>query len=84
MIPVNSPLGKYAQATAVLVVVATIGAWLVTVVTGNVVAAGDLQPFAILAFGAVLGSAATVNGVKRDATALHTRLDKAGIPPADG
>lgn len=78
----TSPLGKYAQLTAVLVVLATIGTWLATVVLGDPGASATLLPFATLAFGAVLGSAATVNGVKRDATALHQRLDAAGIPPA--
>lgn len=78
----NSPLGKYAQVVAVVVVLGTIGAWSFAVLTGNTVAADDLSQYATLAFGAVLGSAATVNGYKRDQAALHKRLDDAGIPAA--
>lgn len=78
----NSPLGKYAQVVAVVVVLGTIGSYLLALLTGNA-AAQDLAQFATLAFGAVLGSAATVNGYKRDQQAIQTRLDKAGVPPAD-
>lgn len=78
----NSPLGKYAQVVAVVVVLGTIGAYLFALLTGNA-AAKDLAGFATLAFGAVLGSAATVNGYKRDQVAIQSRLDQAGIPPAN-
>lgn len=81
MVVVNSPLGKYAQLTAVVVVISVIGTWLVMLATANP-AAKDVEPFAFAAFGAVLGSAATVNNVKRDTVALHSRLDAAGIPAA--
>ena len=78
----TSPLGKYAQIVAVVVVVGTIGAWLLAVLTANASAVADIGPYATLAFGAVLGSAATVNGYKRDQAAIHKRLDEAGIGPA--
>lgn len=78
----NSPLGKYAQVVAVVVVLATIGAWVVATLVGNTAAANSLDIYAGLCFGAVLGSAAAVNGYKRDQTALHKRLDELGAPPA--
>jgi hypothetical protein len=78
---VNSPLGQYAQITAVIVVLATIGAYLVALLAGNP-AGSDLTVPASLAFGAVLGSAATVNGYKRDQIATNARLDAIGAPPA--
>ena len=78
----NSPLGKYAQITAVITVLTTIFAWLVATMVGNMQAGEALEPFAILAFGAVLGSAATVNGYRRDQAATNARLDAIGAPPA--
>ena len=78
----NSPLGKYSQLVAAITVLATIVAWGFAVLAGNRAAASDLFPFATLAFGAVLGSAAAINGYKRDQIAIHKRLDEAGVPPA--
>lgn len=78
----NSPLGKYAQLVAAIVVLATIGGWGFAVLTGNTAAADDLTQFATLAFGAVLGSAAAINGWKRDQTAIQARLDALGAPPS--
>lgn len=78
----NSPLGKYAQLVAVIVVLSTIGAWGFAVLSGNSIAANQLDIYASLAFGAVLGSAAAVNGWKRDQHAIQTRLDELGVGPA--
>jgi len=77
----NSPLGKYSQLVAVAVVLMSIGAYLFAALTGNQ-AADVLSQYATLAFGAVLGSAATVNGYRRDQVATNKRLDMLGAPPA--
>ena len=79
---VTSPLGRYATAAALVVALAIIGAWIVALFIGNVAAADKLSPFAFAAFGAIFGSAATVNGVKRDQDAIQARLDAANIPSA--
>jgi hypothetical protein len=41
-----------------------------------------LQDVALIAIGAVFGSAVGVNGWKQSVSALHTRLDQLGVPPA--
>jgi hypothetical protein len=77
---VNSPLGQYSQIVAAIVAVGVIGIYAAgTLLSVNVEA---IKEFALIALGAVFGSAATVNGVKRDVQAIQTRLDKASIPAA--
>lgn len=78
---VNSPLGKYSQVVASIVALAVIGAYVVAVLL-DIPAAANLQPIALLAVGAVFGSAAAVNGYKRDQVAIQKRLDAAGVPAA--
>lgn len=77
----NSPLGKYSQAVASVVAVGIIGAYIGAVLLA-LPAASDLQSVALLAVGAVFGSAAAVNGYKRDQVAIQKRLDAAGVPAA--
>jgi hypothetical protein len=80
----NSPLGRYSQIVAAVVAVGVIGAYLVAILIGQPEEAAELKDFALIALGAVFGSAAALNGYKRDSVALHSRLDKAHIPPAGG
>jgi hypothetical protein len=82
---VSSPLGKYAPLVASIAAIGVIGAYLVGVLLGN----GDatnLKDFALIALGAVFGSATssyvTTNGLKGDVAALHQRMDSAGVPAA--
>lgn len=77
----NSPLGKYSQAVAAGVAVALIGAYLIAVLTQNLLGitdenVGRLQIVALIALGAVFGSAATINGVKAPLDAAHSRIDR--------
>ena len=77
----NSPLGKYGAIVAAIIAIGVIGAYLVAVLVGNA-DASNLKDFALIAIGAVFGSAAGVNGWKRDAVAINARLDKMAVPPA--
>lgn len=77
----NSPLGKYSQAVAAGIAVAVIVAYLIAVMFGNLLAISDtaverLQVVALIAFGAVFGSAAAINGVKAPLNSAHSRIDK--------
>jgi hypothetical protein len=86
----NSPLGKYASLVAAVVAVGTIGAYVAVIVIGQllgtdtVVAERSLKDIALIALGAVFGSAAAVNGVKSPLDAAHRRIDQievaTGIP----
>lgn len=85
----NSPLGKYSQVVAAGIAVALIGAYLVGVLFQSLLGitdenVGRLQIVALIALGAVFGSAATINGVKAPLDAAHNRLDRietaTGIP----
>lgn len=79
----NSPLGKYAPLVASVTAVGVIGAYILAVLLGAAdVNLNDLKDFALIAIGAVFGSAAGVNGWRRDVTALHARLDNMAAPPA--
>jgi len=86
---VNSPLGKYSQAVAAAVALGIIGAYLVAVLFAGLLSLGPaeidrLQVIALIAVGAVFGSAATINGVKAPLDSAHARIDKlengTGIP----
>lgn len=76
----NSPLGVYSQIVAAIVAVGVIAGFVGGILLGLNV--DPIKEFALIALGAVFGSAATVNGVKRDVLAIQTRLDKASIPAA--
>lgn len=78
----NSPLGKYSQFVAAIVVVGIIASYVAALFLGLSSAEDQLRDFAFMAIGAVLGSAAAVNGVKPSIEAAHTRLDKIGVPSA--
>lgn len=95
MLEVNNPLGKYGQLVAALLAVLIVSAW----ITAEFLHALDLMPLqpsglkevALIAVGAVFGSAATVNGVKQDIVAAdhkaglaHARLDAQGSPHLTG
>ena len=84
---VNSPLGKYAQAVAALTALGIIAAWIMSVFLrglGVEVESAGLKEVALIAVGAVFGSAATINGVKAPLDSAHSRIDKlengTGIP----
>lgn len=77
----NSPLGKYSQIVAAITAVGVIFGYLSGVLFG-VIGADSIKDFALIALGAVFGSAATVNGVKHDIRAANTRLDAMHAPPA--
>lgn len=85
----RSPLGKYAQIVAAAVALAAIGAWILgEFLTGlgimDPAARSGLKEVALIAIGAVFGSAAAINGVKEPIDAAHTRIDRletgTGIP----
>ncbi len=85
----NSPLGKYSQAVAAGIAVAIIGAYIVSIMFSRILGleanqVENLKVLALIAVGAVFGSAATINGVKAPLDSAHTRIDKietaTGIP----
>lgn len=85
----RSPLGKYAQGVAAAVALAVIFAWigaefLVALGVANADPRAGLREVALIALGAVFGSAAAINGVKEPIDAAHTRIDRletgTGIP----
>lgn len=85
----NSPLGKYSQIVAAVIAITIIGAYIVAVLFRNVFQLDgadieNLKILALIAVGAVFGSAATINGVKAPLDSAHSRIDKienaTGIP----
>lgn len=83
---VGSPFGKYAQLVATITALAIVGFALVMHAIGQ----GDtawVDNLAFIAVGAIFGAgastAATNGSLGTKLTALHARLDAAGIP-ADG
>ncbi len=86
----NSPLGRYAPLVATVTSLLVIGAYVVALLFGGALGVSpenvqSLQGIALLAIGAVFGSAVSVNGWKQPLDAVHKRLDRAGIgPAADG
>lgn len=83
----NSPLGKYAALTAAIVAIGIIAAYIVALLAQHPLGLTDasiapLHDLAILAVGAVFGSAVAVNGYRAPLAAMHKRMDEAGIPPA--
>lgn len=76
----NSPLGRYSQIVAAIVAVGIIALW-AFVETLQAIGIVRLSPeglrtAALLALGAVFGSAATINGVKAPLDSAHSRIDK--------
>lgn len=77
----NSPLGKYSQLVAAIVALSIIFAYVGAVFFSRIL---DLESFqienlktlALIAVGAVFGSAATINGVKAPLDSAHSRIDK--------
>lgn len=79
----NSPLGKYSQVVAAITALSVIGGYLLAVALSLPGAANEVFTGAFyIAIGAVFGSAAGVNGWKSEVAALHSRLDRAGLPAA--
>lgn len=81
----SSPLGKYAAPAAAIGSLSIIAAYLFALVFGQIFgithdAVSSLEKIAYLAAGALFGSAVAVNGYKAPLTAMHKRLDEAGIP----
>lgn len=86
----NSPLGKYAPIVAAIVAVGVIGAWIAAELLYGVhvltVQPAGLKEVALIAVGAVFGSAVVANGHKeplRQAAAANARLDAIGAPHVD-
>jgi hypothetical protein len=88
----NSPLGRYAPVTAAATALGIVGAWIATEVLAALGPAfgwpalnppAGLKEAALLALGAVFGSAVAVNGYKAPLAAAHKRLDLIDAPPAD-
>ena len=79
----TSPLGKYAPLVASAAALLLIGAYVFALLLlPNDPSLPLLQDAALIAIGAVFGSAVGVNGWKGEVAAIHSRLDKAGIPSA--
>ena len=85
----NIPLGKYSQAVAAGIATIVIGAYILAVFVRAPLGMGqadveNLKILALIAVGAVFGSAATINGVKAPLDSAHHRIDKietaTGIP----
>lgn len=77
----NSPLGKYAPVAAFITTVGVIAAYLLALMLQKVLGmtdgqVGSLHDFAILAFGAIVGSAVAVNGWKQPLASAHERIDR--------
>ena len=90
----NSPLGQYAPLAATVVSLGVIGAYVAAlllqglgVISSDPNAIDGLQNLALIAAGAVFGSAVAVNGWKQPVSALHSRVDQleagTGVPTHD-
>lgn len=80
----NSTLGKYAPFTAAVTGIGVVAAYVVGVLL-DLPGAANLQPLALLAVGAIFGSAVVANGHKeplRQAAVANARLDAIGAPHA--
>lgn len=78
----GSTLGKYAPLTAAVSGVGIIASYLIGTLL-SLPGAEALQPIALLAVGAIFGSAVVANGVKeplRQAAVANARLDAVGAP----
>lgn len=79
---VSSPLGKYGQIAALIACLGTLGAYVAALFISAVDAGEALEPFAILAFGIIVGNVSAINGVKGEIQAANHRLDVINAPPA--
>jgi hypothetical protein len=81
-----SPLGKYAQIVAAIAAIGIIAAYAGALLISNQQAGNALHDFALIAIGAIFGSSAgsavTLNGTNTELSAIHSRLDSAGIASA--
>lgn len=76
----NSPLGKYAPVVAAATCGGVIAVYLLSLMFGRFLqiepsAVNALHDLAILAFGAIVGSAVAVNGWKQPLISVHERVD---------
>lgn len=82
-----SPLGRYSAIVAAISAVGIIAAWIVSEFLVGIGAfatnPSGLKEVALIAVGAVFGSAVAVNGYKAPLAAAHKRLDLIGAPPAN-
>lgn len=81
----NSTLGKYAPITAAITGVGVVGAYVLGLLLA-LPGADNLQPLALIAVGAIFGSAVVANGHKeplRQAAVANARLDALGAPSPD-
>lgn len=85
----NSPLGRYSAPAAAAASLTIILAYLIALIFGSVLTVDaasldGLKTLALLAAGALFGSAVAVNGYKAPLNALHSRVDTlelaAGVP----
>lgn len=74
----TSPLGQYAAPVAAAVALGIIAAYVAALIVPGAPpdAAARLEPLALLAIGAVLGSSVAVNGYKAPVNAAHARIDR--------
>lgn len=79
----NSPLGQYAPLAATVASLGVIGAYVLALLlqglgalSSDPAAIDGLQNLALIAAGAVFGSAVAVNGWKQPVAALHSRVDQ--------
>lgn len=89
----GSPLGRYSEASATLIAILVVGAWIAIHVfiiivqsLGGVIPPGvetsQLDLAGTLALGIVLGQRATTNGASHIANLANVRLDAIGAPSA--
>ena len=76
----NSPLGQYAPLAATVTAFLVIGAYVIALLFGGPLnidgsSLDGLQAIALIAIGAVFGSAVAVNGWKQPLEAVHKRVD---------
>ena len=78
----SSPLGQYAQIVAAISAVGVISAWVVAAFLQGLglfvdpTAVGSLENIALIAIGAVFGSAVAVNGYKQPVATAASRIDR--------
>ncbi len=78
----TSPLGQYAAIVAAIAAVGVIGAWIIASILQGLgvfvdpAALAGLEKMALLAFGAVFGSAVVANGYKQPLAAMGAKVDR--------
>jgi hypothetical protein len=73
-----SPFGAYAALVAAIAAVVIVAGYVVAILVPGLPggAAAQLEPIALIAVGAIFGSAVTVNGWKQPTAAANSRLDR--------